>query len=119
VKAPFTAEDVPAAREVGYAEGILAERASQAIKTTEVLSHLQAALVQALFKIRRQLFVPQLLGEDGGAYVAAWVWIGNDEVDGLCSECGGLANEGEGEGKGGYDGKCRSCADKAEAQRPS
>lgn len=52
------------------------------------------------------------ISSDGGAYVAAWVWVGNGDVDGLCRECGGLANDGE-----GYDGLCGNCADRSEGDQ--
>jgi predicted dehydrogenase len=52
-------------------------------------------------------------GDDDGAYVAAWVWVGKEEA-GICRECGEVnADNGE-----GFDGLCGSCADKTEGPDP-
>jgi len=48
-------------------------------------------------------------GDDLGAYVAAWVWVGDDDA-GICRECG-EPNADNGEG---WDGMCGNCADAAE-----
>ena len=48
--------------------------------------------------------------DDGGAYVAAWIWV-NDMEAGICSACG-EANADNGEG---WDGLCGNCADKADS----
>jgi hypothetical protein len=45
--------------------------------------------------------------DDGGAYVAAWVWVGD-----LCRTCLLVKPDGE-----GYDGECETCADKTETAR--
>lgn len=51
---------------------------------------------------------------DEGAYVMAWVWVSNDDMD-ACTECGAIFGTSEyGPVGDGYDGLCPSCADKAE-----
>lgn len=50
---------------------------------------------------------PKTSPSDEGCWVAAWVWVSNDEA-GICRECGDPgADNGE-----GYDGLCGNCADK-------
>ena len=57
-------------------------------------------------------------GEDAGAYVEAWLWVGDDELEQgedeeACRECGKkYATCGD-----GYDGMCPDCADKAEDKK--
>lgn len=52
-------------------------------------------------------------GEDG-RWVAAWVWVSNDDVE-ACEECGAIPGTSDyGTVGDGFDGLCPSCADKAE-----
>ena len=48
------------------------------------------------------------LGDDGGAYVAAWVWVYGE----VCRTCGIVFKNG-----GGYNGECEGCAGKAESRK--
>ena len=45
--------------------------------------------------------------DDGGAYVAAWVWVNDDDAE-ICRTCR-TNSTADGEG---YDGECGDCADK-------
>lgn len=51
------------------------------------------------------------MGEDPGAYVAAWIWVDNEDA-GVhdCDDCGTTYIEGG----DSYCGQCADCADKAE-----
>jgi len=52
------------------------------------------------------------LSDDAGAYVQGWKWVSAEDTD-LCGEPGcHKALDGE-----GYDGRCGTCADKAEKVR--
>lgn len=48
-------------------------------------------------------------GGDGGAYVAAWVWVYGE----VCRTCGKVFRDGG----DGYDSECENCADKTESRR--
>jgi hypothetical protein len=56
-------------------------------------------------------------GGDPGCWVAAWVWVSNDDVE-ACEECGAIPGTPDyGTVGDGFDGLCPSCADKAEAEK--
>lgn len=59
---------------------------------------------------------PATSAGDGGTWVAAWVWVSNDDVE-VCEECGAIPGTAEyGTVGDGFDGLCPSCADKAEEE---